>query len=119
VPLANCGSRPFASQRYLSRYAWTTGFSPGGSGSSTDGSSVPTNWAKKRRSERSWWDHDRADRVGLLVRLEVEQGVGHRSPHAHGLVRFAGIGGKDVLKDRLGGLRHVGVEDGSEVVVHG
>src|SRR5579871_4907705 len=31
VPLANCGNRLFASQMHLSMYAWTTGFSPGGS----------------------------------------------------------------------------------------
>jgi hypothetical protein len=54
VPWASCGSRRFTSQLYFSMYAWTTGFSPAGRSSSTGGSSVPTNCAKKRRSERSW-----------------------------------------------------------------
>src|SRR5713101_6865464 len=30
VPFANCGSRRFTNQMYLSMYAWATGFSPGG-----------------------------------------------------------------------------------------
>jgi hypothetical protein len=59
-------------------------------------------------------DQDRADRVGLLVRLEVEQVVRHRPPHARRLVRFAGVGGQDMLENRLNGLRHVGVGDGGK-----
>src|SRR5438874_1031170 len=34
VPCANCGSRRFTSQMYLSMYVWTMGFSPAGSSSS-------------------------------------------------------------------------------------
>ncbi len=64
-------------------------------------------------------DQDGADRVGLLVRLEVQQGVRHRPPHAHRLVRFAGVGGQDVLEDRFDGRGYVGVGDGGEVIVHG
>jgi hypothetical protein len=64
-------------------------------------------------------NEDGADRVRLLVRLEVEQGVRHRPPHARRLVRLAGVGGDDVLEDRLDRLWHVGVGDGDEVVVHG
>ena len=64
-------------------------------------------------------DQDGADRVRLLVRLEVEQVVRHGPPHADRLVRLAGVGGDDVLEDRLDGLGHVGVGDGDEVVVHG
>jgi hypothetical protein len=58
------------------------------------------------------------DCVHLLMRLEVEKGVRHGSPHAHRLVRFAGIGLNEVLEDRLNGLRNLGIVDGDEVVVH-
>jgi hypothetical protein len=60
---------------------------------------------------------DRADRVQLLVRLEVEQAVGDRPPHAGHLVGLAGVGEDGVLEGRLDGLRHLGVGDGDEVVV--
>lgn len=62
---------------------------------------------------------DRADRVRLVVRLEVEQGVRHRPPDARRLVRLADAGGDDVPEDRLDRLRHVSVGDGDEVVFHG
>src|SRR6185437_4915808 len=64
-------------------------------------------------------DQDGADRIDLLVRLEVKQDVGDGPPHAHRLVGLAGVGGDDVLEDRLVGLGHVGVGDGDEIVVHG
>src|ERR1051326_7839580 len=62
---------------------------------------------------------DGSDRVRLLVRLEVEQVIRHGPPHARSLVRFAGVGGDDVLEDRLDGLRNLGFGDGDEVVIHG
>jgi hypothetical protein len=64
-------------------------------------------------------DQDRADRVRLFVGFEVEQIVWHSPPNAHGLVRLAGVGRGDVLKDQLNGLGHICVRDGDEVVVHG
>ena len=79
MPLANCGSRFFASQTYFSMYAATVGFSPGGSNSSTGGSSVPTNWAKKRRSERSWWT--------MMVRIGFVFSCGLKSSRASGTAR--------------------------------
>lgn len=36
-------------------------------------------------------NHDRADWIGLLVRLEVYEIVWHGPPHAHRLVRLAGV----------------------------
>src|ERR1700692_1187190 len=41
------------------------------------------------------------------------------SGHPDRLVHLAGVGGEDVLEDRLNGLGYVGVGDGDEVVVHG
>ncbi len=64
-------------------------------------------------------DQDGADRVGLLVGLEVQEVLRYGPPHADRLVRLAGVGGDGVLKDRLDGLGHVGFGDGNEVVVHG
>ena len=43
-------------------------------------------------------DHDRTDCVHLLVRLEVQQIVGDRAPHAGCLVGFTGVGGDEVLE---------------------
>lgn len=64
-------------------------------------------------------DQDGANRVGRLVRLEVEESVWHGPPHAHGFVRLAGIGGDDVLEDWLNRLGDFSVGDGDEVVVRG
>src|SRR5262249_12838266 len=64
-------------------------------------------------------DQDGADRVGFLVRPEVEQVVRHRPPHAHRLVRLAGVGLEGVLEGRIDRLGHVGVGDGNVLVVHG
>jgi len=58
-----------------------------------------------------------SDRIRLLVRFEVEQVIRDGPPHAHCLVRFAGVGGDDVLEDMLDGLRNLSVGDGDEVVV--
>src|SRR5262245_27194582 len=63
-------------------------------------------------------DQDRADRIRLLMRLEIEKIVRHRPPHADGLVRFADVCRDRVLEDRLDGLRDLRVGDGSEFVVH-
>ena len=49
-------------------------------------------------------DQDGSDRVDLLVRLEVEEIVGDRPPHAGGLVRLAGVGGNEVLEQRVSSL---------------
>ena len=100
-------------------YACTVGFSPDGRSSSTGGSSRADELGEEAALGKKLVDQDGADRVRLLVRLEVEQVVRHGPPHAHRLVRLAGVGGDDVLEDRLDGLRHVGVGDGDEVVVHG
>ena len=48
----------------------------------------------------------------------VPQFVRYRPPDAHRLVRFAGVGLKDVLESRFDGLGHVGVRNGNEVVVN-
>jgi len=64
-------------------------------------------------------DQDGADRVRLLVRLEVEQVVCDGAPHADRLVRLAGVGDDDVPEDRLGRLWNFGIGDGDEVVMHG
>jgi hypothetical protein len=80
---------------------------------------VPTNCAKKRAIGEKLVGQDGADGVRLLVRLEVEQVVRHGPPDAHGLVRLADVGGDDVLEGGIDSLRHVGVGDGGEVVVHG
>src|SRR5262249_62188048 len=79
VPCDNCGKRSLASQTYFSMYARTTGASPGGSSSSTGGSLVPTNWAKKRRSERSWWTR--------MVRIEFVFSCGLKSSKLSGTAR--------------------------------
>ena len=50
------------------------------------------------------------------LKSKSESGTAH---HADRLVRFAGVGGDDVLEDRFDGLRHVGVRDSDKVVVHG
>src|SRR4051795_687294 len=52
------------------------------------------------------------------MRLEVDQIVRHRPPHAHRLVGFADVSHDDMLEDRLDGLGHVSVGDGGEVVMH-
>src|SRR5262249_51933112 len=64
-------------------------------------------------------DQDGADGVGLLVRLEIEKAVRHGPPHARRLVRLAGVGGDEVVKDWLDGPGHFRVRDGDEVIVHG
>jgi hypothetical protein len=64
-------------------------------------------------------DHDGANGVRLLVRLEVEYVVRDGPPDAHGLVRFAGIGLESMLEGCIDGPWHVGVGDGGVVVVHG
>ncbi len=61
---------------------------------------------------------DRTDRVHPFMRLEVQQIVGDRPPHAGGLVRLRGIGDNHVLEQRIGCLRNVLVRDGDEVLVH-
>lgn len=63
----------------------------------------------KRTKMRSVW---------FSVGFEVQEGVRHRPPHTHGLVRFTGVSSHDMLEDRLDGLGHVGVGDSDEVVVH-
>ena len=40
-----------------------------------------------------------SDRIRLFVRLEVEQVIRDGLPHAHRLVRFAGVGSDNVLED--------------------
>jgi hypothetical protein len=64
-------------------------------------------------------DQDRADRVHLLVPFEVEKGVRDRSPHADRLVCLAGVGGDDLLEDRLDGCGHINIGDSDEVIVYG
>jgi hypothetical protein len=63
-------------------------------------------------------NQDGSDRIRLLVRLEVEQVIRHGPPHAHRLVRFAGVGDDEVLENRLDRSRHFGVGDSGEFLVH-
>src|SRR5262249_36111502 len=60
----------------------------------------------------------RPDGVRLLVGLVVEQGLGDRPPHADRLVGLAGIGLDHVLERRVGGRRHVLVQDGTDLVAN-
>jgi hypothetical protein len=62
-------------------------------------------------------DQDRADRVRLLVRSEVEKIVRHRLPYADRLVGFTCVGREDMLENRLDGLGHIVIRNGSEIVV--
>src|SRR5256885_1132609 len=61
------------------RSASSTGFSPRGGRSPTGGSWVPTNCAKRRRSERSWWTR--------IVRIVLVFSCGLKSSGASGTAR--------------------------------
>ena len=62
-------------------------------------------------------DQDGSDRVDLLVRLEVQEVVGDRSPHAGSLVGLADVGGDKVMEERVARLRNLLVRDGDVLIV--
>src|SRR5262249_8089817 len=64
-------------------------------------------------------DQNRADRIRLLVRTELEAGIRHGSPHAGRFVSLPCGGVDNGLPLRLDGARRFVLRNGNEVVVHG
>ena len=56
-------------------------------------------------------------RLGMRAVREIV--LGEAAPDVDNLVGLAGVGVEQMLEERIGGARNVGVGDGDEIVVHG